>query len=54
MQIILKEDIEKLGKAGEVMSVTPGYARNFLFPKGLALPATPVNLKLVEQEKRKA
>jgi len=54
MQIILKGDIEKLGKAGEVMSVTPGYARNFLLPKGFALPATPVNLKLVEQEKRKA
>ena len=53
MEIILKSDIERLGKAGELVSVKRGFARNFLFPKGLALQATPVNLKLVEQEKVK-
>lgn len=51
MQLILKKDIEKLGKAGEVVSVKKGFARNFLLPQGLALPATPANLKIVEQEK---
>ncbi len=51
MQVILKTDIEKLGKAGEVVGVKRGYARNFLFPKGLALAATAVNLKLIEQQK---
>ncbi len=54
IQIILKKDIEKLGKAGEVLSVREGYARNFLLPKGLALSATASNLKVVEQEKKKA
>ena len=54
MQIILKKDIEKLGKAGESVSVKDGYARNFLIPKGLALSASQANLKIVEQEKEKA
>jgi large subunit ribosomal protein L9 len=51
MQIILKKDIEKLGKAGDVVTVKAGYARNFLFPKALALPASPANLEIVEREK---
>jgi len=54
MQIILKKDIEKLGKTGELIYVKRGFARNFLFPKRLALPATAVNLKLVEQQKTQA
>lgn len=54
MKVILKKDIEKLGKAGEVVSVKDGYARNFLLLKGLALTASAVNLKIVEQEKKKA
>lgn len=54
MKVILKKDIEKLGKAGEVVSVKDGYARNFLLLKGLALTASTVNLKIVEQEKKKA
>lgn len=53
MEVILKKGIEKLGKPGEVVSVTRGYARNFLLPKGFALSATPANLKIVEQEKKK-
>lgn len=53
MQIILKKQIEKLGKAGEVISVRDGYARNFLFPQGLALPASAVNLKIIEQEEKR-
>ena len=54
MEIILKKDVEKLGKAGEVVSVMDGYARNFLLPKGFALLASTTNLKIVEQEKKKA
>lgn len=53
MEVILKKDIEKLGKAGDVVSVKRGYARNFLFARKLALVATATNLKLVEQEKEK-
>ncbi len=53
MKAILKKDIEKLGKTGDLVDVKTGFARNLLFPKGLALPATPINLKLVEQQKTK-
>lgn len=49
MNIILKEDMEKLGKAGEKIKVACGYARNFLIPQGVALAATPSNLKVLEQ-----
>ncbi len=53
MEVILKKDIEKLGKAGEVVSVKDGYARNFLLPQGLGLPASTANLKIIEQEREK-
>ena len=53
MRIVLREDIEKLGRRGEIVEVAPGYARNFLPPKGKALHATDGNLKRVEQERRK-
>ncbi|MCQ9207793.1 MAG: 50S ribosomal protein L9 [Omnitrophica bacterium] len=53
MQVILKKDVTKLGKAGEVVFVKDGFGRNFLLPKGLALLATDFNLKVVEQEKKK-
>ncbi|NQT00202.1 MAG: 50S ribosomal protein L9 [Candidatus Omnitrophica bacterium] len=53
MEIILRKDVQKLGKAGEVISVKTGYARNFLFPQGLALEASANNLKVVEREKDK-
>ena len=53
MQVILKKDVARLGKAGEVVSVRDGFGRNFLLPKGLALSAIDTNLKVVEQEKKK-
>jgi large subunit ribosomal protein L9 len=52
MEIILREDVEKLGARGEVVKVAAGYARNFLLPKKLAVPATDSNRKIVEQERQ--
>ena len=52
MEVILREDIEKLGNRGEVVKVAPGFARNFLLPKRLAVPATDANRKIVEQERQ--
>lgn len=49
MQIILQEDVEKLGHRGDVVTVKPGYARNFLLPKKLAVAATPGNMKALER-----
>ena len=49
MQIILQEDVEKLGTRGQVVEVATGYARNYLLPRKLALPATPANLKRLEK-----
>ena len=52
MDVILREDIEKLGLRGEMVKVAPGYARNFLLPKRLAVEATEANRKIVEQERQ--
>src|SRR5207253_385779 len=52
MEVILREDIEKLGSRGEVVKVAPGYARNFLLPKKLAVQANASNKKIVEQERQ--
>ncbi len=52
MEVILREDIEKLGIRGQVVKVAPGYARNFLLPRRLAVPATDANRKIVEQERQ--
>ena len=49
MQIILQEDVEKLGTRGQIVEVAEGYARNFLLPRKLALAATPDNLKRLEK-----
>jgi large subunit ribosomal protein L9 len=49
MQIILQEDVEKLGHRGDVVTVKPGYARNFLLPKKLGVEATPGNMKALER-----
>ena len=49
MEIILQEDIEKLGSRGDVVKVAPGYARNFLLPRKLAVEALPGNLKRIEK-----
>jgi len=52
MKIILKEDLEDLGKCGEVIQVKDGYARNYLFPKNLAIPATKGNLSSINEVTR--
>ncbi len=52
MEVILREDIEKLGNRGQVVKVAPGYARNFLLPKRLAVAATESNKKIIEQERQ--
>jgi large subunit ribosomal protein L9 len=52
MEVILREDIEKLGHRGQVVKVAAGYARNFLLPKKLAVAATESNKKIVEQERQ--
>ena len=49
MQIILQEDIDKLGHRGDIVTVKPGYARNFLLPRKLAIEATTGNMKAVER-----
>lgn len=52
MEVILTKDVEKLGKAGEVLKVKPGFARNYLIPKGIAVVSSEKNLKLVEYQKK--
>lgn len=52
IQVVLKEDVENLGRSGEVVRVRPGYARNFLVPRGVAVLATRGNLKQVEHERQ--
>jgi large subunit ribosomal protein L9 len=53
MQIILQEDVEKLGTRGQVVEVKAGYARNFLLPRKLALEASAGNMKLLEKMRAK-
>ncbi len=53
MEVILSQDVQKLGKVGEVVKVKSGYARNFLFPRKMAYVATPANLKRIEQVEKK-
>ena len=48
MKVILKDDIEKLGATGEVVEVKPGYGRNYLIPRNLAVEATPAQLKSID------
>lgn len=52
MKVILKENIETLGHIGDIVKVAPGYARNYLLPKGLAVEATEKNAKELEHVKR--
>ena len=52
MEVILREDIDNLGTRGSVVKVAPGYARNFLLPKKMAVAATESNKKIVEQERQ--
>ena len=52
MQVILKEDVHNLGKAGELVKVKPGFGRNYLIPQGKAVVATAGNVKQIEHEKK--
>jgi large subunit ribosomal protein L9 len=52
-EILLIQDVERLGKRGDIIRVAPGFARNFLFPKKLAAPATPKHLRMLELEKKR-
>jgi large subunit ribosomal protein L9 len=52
MQVILREDGPNLGRSGEVVQVKPGYGRNYLSPRGLAVLATPKNVSRIDHEKR--
>ena len=52
VKVILRESVTNLGRRGDIVGVKPGYARNYLLPRGLALAATPGNLKVVEQQRR--
>lgn len=52
MEVILQEDVHSLGKSGEIVKVSAGYARNYLIPRGLAMLATTRNVKVLEHQKR--
>ena len=52
MRVLLREDLEHLGRRGDVVKVAPGYARNYLLPKRLAVSVTPGNMKRIDQEQR--
>ena len=54
MEVILKQDVKGTGKAGQIVRVSDGYARNKLIPGGLAIEATPANKKAFEREQAKA
>ena len=52
MEVILRDHVDNLGKRGEIVKVADGYARNYLLPRKLALPATDANKKWVERERK--
>ena len=52
MKVVLKDDIKNIGKMGQIVDVTAGYARNYLVPKGLAVEANTKNIKSLEHQKR--
>lgn len=52
MDVILRQDVKALGRAGEIIQVSDGYARNFLMPRELAWPATPANRRRLEAERQ--
>jgi large subunit ribosomal protein L9 len=52
MKLILREDVEHLGKGGELVEVKPGYGRNYLLPRGLAVAANPKNVKDLDHQKK--
>ena len=52
MELILRDDIEKLGRRGDIVNVAAGYGRNYLLPRGLAIPVTDANRAMIEKEKK--
>lgn len=54
MQVILKSEVPNLGDAGDIVKVKPGYGRNYLIPRGLAIPATEGSVRLADHQKRVA
>jgi large subunit ribosomal protein L9 len=54
IHVVLQEDVQNLGKSGDLVRVRPGYARNFLIPRGLAMPATAGNVARIEDLRRQA
>jgi large subunit ribosomal protein L9 len=54
MKVILKRTVENLGESGQVVTVKPGFARNYLLPQGLAYEASEANLRRIEEEQRLA
>jgi large subunit ribosomal protein L9 len=54
VKVILREDLSNLGDSGDIVTVKPGYARNYLLPRGLAYEATSANVRQLDDEKRRA
>ena len=52
MKVILREDVPNLGRKGDIVEVAPGYGRNYLIPKKIAIEVTPSNLKMIEIERK--
>jgi large subunit ribosomal protein L9 len=52
MELILREDVDKLGRRGQVVNVADGYARNFLLPRGLGMAVTTANKAMIDKEKK--
>ena len=53
LKVILRQDVAELGQSGDIVTVKPGYARNYLLPRGIAYEATSANVKQIEEEKRR-
>ena len=53
LKVILRQDVPELGQSGDIVTVKPGYARNFLLPRGMAYEATSGNIKQLEEEKKR-
>jgi large subunit ribosomal protein L9 len=52
MELILRDDVDKLGRRGEIVKVKDGFARNYLLPRGLGMPVTAANKAMIEKEKK--
>lgn len=53
LKVILRQDVPELGQSGDIVTVKPGYARNFLLPRGMAFEATSGNIRQLEEEKKR-